>query len=258
MSVRPLLFTAAAFLRKPALSLSAPATPGDFGRARSRQHHRHPCGQCQALTSHGPPRGTAMSARPILRWRFRPSDHRRATAAQASRTSISGKASLPGVRGETCLRPRDCGRFVTPGRATDAGLPPVSDVRNVSARGRRGKARDGFGGQEEGQKISPHYPRKGARFAGSEERFAAREPIDPVDQLERRTPRAQSERPARNPAAIRHLHHMAQAVPPQFRAIRQGVRALVRVGANMKIRFKRIVTGVCNSEMAVSAVGYDH
>ena len=121
-----------------------------------------------------------------------------------------------------------------------------------------GKARDGFGGQEEGQKISPRCPRLGPRFAGSEERFAAREPIDPVDQLERRTPRAQSERPARNPAAIRHLHHMAQAVPPQFRAIRQGVRALVRVGANMKIRFKRIVTGVCNSEMAVSAVGYDH
>ena len=181
----------------------------------------------------------------------------RRTPAIVSRSCVDGPASMapPERIQEATLRR---GRVRHPRYAATPACPPFQTSGTSPHGAGEGKARDGFCGQEEGQKISPRCPRLGPRFAGSEERFAAREPIDPVDQLERRTPRAQSERPARNPAAIRHLHHMAQAVPPQFRAIRQGVRALVRVGANMKIRFKRIVTGVCNSEMAVSAVGYDH
>ena len=48
-------------------------------------------------------------------------------------------------------------RFTTP------ACPPVSDVRNVPAWSRRGKARRGICGQEGGQKISTRYPRGGVQ-----------------------------------------------------------------------------------------------
>ena len=51
----------------------------------------------------------------------------------------------PRVRGsareDSWSDPTGPGRFVTPARSRDAGLPPVSDVRNVPARGRRDQAR---------------------------------------------------------------------------------------------------------------------
>lgn len=61
-------------------------------------------------------------------------------------------------------RPRGPGRFVTPARVHSAGLPPVSDDRNVPAWGRRGKARRGFCGEEGGEKISTRCPRENPQF----------------------------------------------------------------------------------------------
>jgi hypothetical protein len=124
-------FRGGALLSEGALEPVGPTTPGDFWCAK---------GWSGARTEGA--RATATSCHPCQ------------TVVAARRQD-----------GVPLPRPRTHGRFVAPVRASDAGLPPVSDVRNVSARGRRVKARRGFCGEEGWIEISTPCPRADARHS---------------------------------------------------------------------------------------------
>jgi len=126
VSVLPLLFTAAAFLSE------SPLEP--FGPGHARRFSAAP-GFDQRFTDFsdrsGPPGRSAGSAD--------------ASDCRTLRHRLALLRRRPRVRGsareDSRSDPADPARFVTPARSRDAGLPPVSDVRNVPARGRRDQAR---------------------------------------------------------------------------------------------------------------------
>jgi hypothetical protein len=161
-------FHSGALLREPASGLWAPPRPAILGRARSSSIAWRTIRVVPSLSrlrrlSFGEG-GYACSAPP---W----AGLSAALRARADRCTIvlclldlrvrharparESRRDLEGVAGSSSLP-----------APTDAGPPPVSDVRNVSAWGGRGKARKEIGGEEEAQKISPRYPRAKARFAG--------------------------------------------------------------------------------------------
>jgi len=124
--IRP--FQAATSFRKP-VCLSALPRPAIFGRSRLRPALHGLLRPARTFLRPAPPAPDASG-----HW----TPHQRLVLLRR-RPRVHGSAREDSKNGHERI-----GRFVTPARPRDAGLPPVSDVRNVSARDRQDQARRGF------------------------------------------------------------------------------------------------------------------